>query len=759
MIYGIITLIYIVIYTLLFTHLNVPHIVVGIMSMSSPFDPKELTMRGKHLPRPTTVRRPCPLCVNGSRSWRHSSSVRGWPGGVGCFVSRGVALRDIQTCFVTCRKWFCVAGAVLLRRSQKMRCIFRGRRSSLDVSIVILRGRRSTLDLSCGLFLRTALSGLRPVVTTCKFRGRHGILWDVLKIDGSLARNIDFEVANFEVHKKTRRKTSVLKLQSVKIGGCLARNVRLLQQLQHVSSRVSGFPVASPCLWGKLQNLSSCFKVSKQVVMSFCVAGVALPDVFTCLHFTLYTLQFSLHTPHFTLHTLHFTLRNFISTLNTSHSTLHFTLYTPHFTLYTPYFTLYTPHFTLRNFLSTLHTTLYTLYSTLYSLHSTLHTTLYTLHSTLYTLHFTLHTLHSTLYTPHSTLYNRHFTLHTLLFTIHTPHSTLSTLHFALHTLPSTLYTLHSALYALHSTLSTLHFTLHTLHFTLHTLHSTLYNALFTLHSLHSTLTLLYSPQFSLHTPHSTLHTLHSTVYTPHSTLHTLHSTVYTPHYTLYTSHSTLYTPHFPLSTLHSTHYTLHSTLDTYTLHFTLRTPHFTLRTPHFTIYTPHSTLYTFYFTFCSLHSILPTFHPTPHTVHSTLHNPLFTLYTLHSHSTLHFLHAPHFALHPLPHSSLQCTGTVTGGNRGKMYKTVQITCFTQVFYVTAFGFVGCILFYWTDCVFLLNVQLSYVCWIWYSVTCFDDMFFGCFIMFEYVSICLNKFWCQGSASWSSAFRHLGCDH
>ena len=26
-----------------------------------------------------------------------------------------------------------------------------------------------------------------------------------------------------------------------------------------VSSRVSGFPVASPCLWGKLQNLSFCY--------------------------------------------------------------------------------------------------------------------------------------------------------------------------------------------------------------------------------------------------------------------------------------------------------------------------------------------------------------------------------------------------------------------------------------------------------------------------------------------------------------------
>ena len=36
----------------------------------------------------------------------------------------------------------------------------------------------------------------------------------MLKIDGSLARNIDFEVANFHVLRKTRRKTSILKLQS-----------------------------------------------------------------------------------------------------------------------------------------------------------------------------------------------------------------------------------------------------------------------------------------------------------------------------------------------------------------------------------------------------------------------------------------------------------------------------------------------------------------------------------------------------------------
>ena len=71
-----------------------------------------------------------------------------------------------------------------------------------------------------------------------------------MKIDGSLARNIDFEVANLEVPKKTRRKTSILKLQSVS----LTRNARFAAPT--CLSRVSGFPAASPCLWGKLQNFS-----------------------------------------------------------------------------------------------------------------------------------------------------------------------------------------------------------------------------------------------------------------------------------------------------------------------------------------------------------------------------------------------------------------------------------------------------------------------------------------------------------------------
>ena len=68
---------------------------------------------------------------------------------VASFRVAGVALRDIQRCSVTCRKSFCVAGAIHLRRFHKMCCSFRGRRSTLDVCIVIFRGRRTTLDVSC----------------------------------------------------------------------------------------------------------------------------------------------------------------------------------------------------------------------------------------------------------------------------------------------------------------------------------------------------------------------------------------------------------------------------------------------------------------------------------------------------------------------------------------------------------------------------------------------------------------------------------
>ena len=75
-----------------------------------------------------------------------------------------VTFRLSDVCSATCRKSFRVAGAILLRRFQKMCCSFRGRRSTLGVSIVIFRGRRSTLDVSfCVFFVnrigRAASSG------------------------------------------------------------------------------------------------------------------------------------------------------------------------------------------------------------------------------------------------------------------------------------------------------------------------------------------------------------------------------------------------------------------------------------------------------------------------------------------------------------------------------------------------------------------------------------------------------------------------
>ena len=74
-------------------------------------------------------------------------------------------------------KPFCVTGAILLHRCQKMSCIFRSRRSTLETSIVILRGRRRDVSrqrVACVFFWRIALSGLRQVVTMCKSRGKRG---------------------------------------------------------------------------------------------------------------------------------------------------------------------------------------------------------------------------------------------------------------------------------------------------------------------------------------------------------------------------------------------------------------------------------------------------------------------------------------------------------------------------------------------------------------------------------------------------------
>ena len=276
------------------------------------------------------------------------------------------------------------------------------------------------------------------MATRCKFRGRRGILWDVLKIDGSIARNIDFEVANFVVHKKTRGKR---RFWSYTVWGSLARNARFDAPTCLVSSlwfssglAVSIGEVAKPVLVHRVK--ASCNVVLRgrrgaswhSHVSANVLCGTRntsasfLEDE---LHFSWQAWHFGDLHRHFALQAQHFgcvALR--VSCESQCHTTLyppHFAPYTLHSTLYTPHFALYTPHFTLR----TPQFTLYTPHSRLY----TPHFTLYTPHFTLYTLHFTLHTLHSTLFTLH-------FALHSLRFSLHTPHSALYTPHFALHPLP-----------------------------------------------------------------------------------------------------------------------------------------------------------------------------------------------------------------------------------------------------------------------------------------------------------------------------------
>ena len=320
-----------------------------------------------------------------------------------------VAFCDIPTCFITREKSFCVAGAILLHRFQKMSCSSPARRSTLATSIVISHGRRTTLDVSrCVSFTNRA-----EVATRCKSRGRRSILWDVLKIDGSLGRNIDFEVANLEVQKGIGRKTSILKLHSqceiwrksptkcsfwgcnmssldslvffcsrrVYGGSCktspfrrsrsrlecfVLRGRRGTSWHSHVSAVGSRFAWqrAGAALW----RSPSSFGVPGAVVLRVCceshcqgcvewwqcansVAGVGHCETVILRGTTCSIWWRSV-----------VCRRSISHTLYSIHSTLHlhFTLHTLHSTLYTPHCALYTPHSTL----STIHCTFHTLHST-----------------------------------------------------------------------------------------------------------------------------------------------------------------------------------------------------------------------------------------------------------------------------------------------------------------------------------------------------------------------------------------------------------
>ena len=75
------------------------------------------------------------------------------------------------------------------------------------------------------------------------------------KIDGGLARNIGFEVANLEVPKKNPSEN--VDFETTKCENWRKSRTKCSFFLRpRVWSRVSGFPVVSPCLWGKPQKIS-----------------------------------------------------------------------------------------------------------------------------------------------------------------------------------------------------------------------------------------------------------------------------------------------------------------------------------------------------------------------------------------------------------------------------------------------------------------------------------------------------------------------
>ena len=333
------------------------------------------------------------------------------------FCVAGVALCNIPRCFMTCQKSFCVAGAILLPRLQKMRCIFRSRRSTLDTSAVIFawqaqHSRRVVLPMFCESQCQGCATWWRSPLHTLHFY--------TPPLQPTLYTPHTLHFALYTL-----------------------RSLHFLFYILHFILHTLHFALYT--LHWILHTLH--FTIPLYI-----------------LHFILHTLHFTLDTPHFTLYnpTLHSTLYTPHCTLYTQHSTLytlHSTLHTLHPTLDTPHFALYTPHFTLH----TLYFTPRTLHSTLCILYYTLYTPLCTLHFALHTLHLTLHTFHSTLFTPHL-----HFTLYKQHFTLYTPHFTLHTLHFTPHTWYSTLYTL--TLYTPHFILFNLHSTLHTPHFALPTM-------------------------------------------------------------------------------------------------------------------------------------------------------------------------------------------------------------------------------------------------------------------------------------------------
>ena len=96
------------------------------------------------------------------------------------------------------------------------------------------------LDVSCCVFLANR------IVSAARSGDKVQIPWQVWHFVTCDENRRKPRTKRRFVIKKTRRKTSILKLRSVKFEE--VSQEMLLLMLQHVSSRVAGFPVPSQCL-------------------------------------------------------------------------------------------------------------------------------------------------------------------------------------------------------------------------------------------------------------------------------------------------------------------------------------------------------------------------------------------------------------------------------------------------------------------------------------------------------------------------------
>ena len=215
------------------------------------------------------------------------------------FCVAGVALCDIPSCLQTCRKSFCMTGAILLRRSHKMSCRFRGRRSTLETSIVILRGRRSTSDSDkshCVLY--TPHSALYTPHSNSTLYTSHSTLY----------------IPHFTLH------TLHTTFYSFR-GRCSALDVSIVI----LRGRRSTFWTCRVACFCE-SHCQGCVKwpqgANSVAGVSFCVPYTPHSALYTP-HSTLYTSHSKLYIPHFTRYTLHSILYTLHYTLHTLHSTLH----------------------------------------------------------------------------------------------------------------------------------------------------------------------------------------------------------------------------------------------------------------------------------------------------------------------------------------------------------------------------------------------------------------------------------------------------